>query len=63
MTVRGFDRRSVKDEDGEQQAKPARKGGAPILECAHQHVLESESFEIVLIGGTETQFVSPTEHF
>ena len=37
MTVRGFDRRPVKDEDGKQQAKPARERCVPILKCANQH--------------------------
>ena len=69
MTVRGFDRRAVKDEDGQQQTKPARERRVPILKCADQHagqmtnVLESGSFEIVLRGGAKTQFVSPTDHF
>lgn len=39
VTVRSFNRRPVKDEDGEQQTYRA----------PDQHVLESGSFEIVLI--------------
>ncbi len=66
MTVRSFHRRPVKDEDGEKQTYPARKRRILILKCADQHagqmsdVLESGSFEIVLIDevsrkGAKTQ--------
>ena len=37
MTVSGFDRRPIKDEDGEQQTEPARKRRVPILKCVDQH--------------------------
>lgn len=40
MTVSGLHRRSIQNEDGEEQAEPARYGSAPILEYADQHACQ-----------------------
>ena len=68
VTVCCFHRRPVKDEDGEKQTYPACKRRTPILKCADQHagqmsdVLESGSFEIVLIDDVSRKGAKTQSH-